>query len=76
VRIRWIRGSVILFFLLFTAGVTWPGMMLGNRVFPLILGLPFCMAWIASWVVLSFFVLLVLDAAEGRAPDSVSPLEE
>ena len=81
--IRWIRWSVIFFFLLFVAAVTWPGMTLGNRIHPLILGLPFSMVWIASWVVLSFLVLVALDSAEGRAgnledgraPDPVASTE-
>lgn len=64
--IRWIRGGTILFFLLFVLAVTWPGMTLGNQVFPLVLGLPFSMVWIAFWVVLSFLVLVLLDWAEGR----------
>lgn len=73
--IRWVRGVTILFFLLFVAAVTWPGMMVGNRIFPLILGLPFSMVWIAFWVVLSFLVLAALDAMEGKArvPSSTEP---
>jgi len=70
VTVRWTRGGAILFFLLFLGGVTWPGMVLGNRIFPLILGLPFSMVWIASWVGLSFFVLLILDRTEGRGAGS------
>lgn len=66
-KIRRIRGGTILFFLLFVGAVTWPGMILGNRTFPLVLGLPFSMVWIASWVLASFLVLLVLDLSEGRA---------
>lgn len=66
-KIRRIRGGAILFFLLFLGGVTWPGMILGNRTFPLVLGLPFSMVWIAAWVLASFLVLLGLDLAEGRA---------
>jgi hypothetical protein len=38
-----------------------------NRIYPLILGLPFSMAWIALWVILSFLVLLLVDRLEGRA---------
>jgi len=38
-----------------------------NRIHPLIWGLPFSMAWIALWVILSFLVLLFVDRAEGRA---------
>jgi hypothetical protein len=67
VTIRWVRGATILFFLLFIVAVTWPGMLPGNRVYPLVLGLPFSMFWIASWVVLSFLVLVFLDRSEGRA---------
>lgn len=52
------------FFLLFTAAVTWPGLIPFNRVHPIILGLPFTMAWIALWVVLSFVVLLLVDRLE------------
>jgi hypothetical protein len=73
--VRWIRAGAILFFLLFVAGVTWPGMMLGNRIFPLILGLPFSMVWIASWVGLSFFVLVILDRTEGRGRGPTVPGE-
>jgi hypothetical protein len=53
------------FFLLFTAAVTWPGLIPFNRFQPTILGLPFTMAWIAFWVVLSFVVLLLVDRLEG-----------
>jgi hypothetical protein len=72
VNIRWIRGGAIAFFLLFLVAVTWPGMIAGNRIFPLVLGLPLSMVWIASWVVASFLVLVLLDAAEGRTghPDA------
>jgi hypothetical protein len=65
-KIRWIRGGAVFFFVLVVLGVTWPGMLPGNRIFPLILGLPFSMVWIAAWVVLSFFVLLLLDWAESK----------
>jgi hypothetical protein len=59
-----------LFFVLFAVAVTWPGMVPFNRVEPLILGLPFSMAWIALWVLLSFFVLLLLDRVESRRSPS------
>ena len=62
---QWIRRGTVLFFLLFMVAVTWPGMLLGNRIFPLVFGLPFSIVWIASWVILSFLVLLLLDRAEG-----------
>ncbi len=65
--IRWVRGGVFLFFLLFILATTWPGMTLGNRIFPLIFGLPTSMVWIASFVAMSFPVLAFLDFMEGRA---------
>lgn len=66
-NIRTVRGGVILFFIVFVIAVTWPGMLPFNRIEPLVLGLPFSMVWIALWVVLSFFALLILDLAEGEA---------
>jgi hypothetical protein len=65
--LRWVRGGAILFFLLFVIAVTWPGMVPFNRIEPLILGLPFSMAWIAGWVLLSFFVLVLVDQVEEGA---------
>ena len=66
-RIRWARRGAAAFFLLFTVAVTWPGMLPFNRIRPWILGLPFSMAWIALWVVLSFLVLVGVDRAEERS---------
>lgn len=65
-NIRWVRGGTILFFLLFVCAVTWPGMTLGNRIRPMVFGLPLSMVWIAAWVALSFLVLALLDLLEGR----------
>lgn len=62
----WIRWGTVLFFVLFLAAVTWPGMIPANRIFPLVLGLPLSMVWIAAWVLVAFFVLLLLDRAEGK----------
>ena len=65
--VRWVRGGTVLFFILFVVAVTWPGMVPFNRIEPYILGLPFSMAWIAFWVVLSFLMLLFLDHTEERS---------
>jgi hypothetical protein len=45
--------------------VTWPGLKPFARVEPLVLGLPFSMAWIAG----SVFVLYGLDRVERRYRD-------
>ena len=48
--------------------VTWPGYALvGNRVEPFILGLPFVFAWTILWVGLTF-VVLVLYHVTGKDP--------
>ncbi len=65
--LTWLRGGTVVFFVLFAVAVTWPGMIPGNRIFPLVLGLPFSMVWIAGWVATSCLVLLVLDRAEKGA---------
>ncbi|MFH1762675.1 MAG: DUF3311 domain-containing protein [Gemmatimonadota bacterium] len=62
-RVRW---GAALFFLLFVLAVTWPGMILFNRIHPLVLGLPFSMFWIALWVFCSFLVLILVDSVEGQ----------
>jgi len=61
-----VRKGAAIFFILFALAVTWPGMIPFNRIEPLVLGLPFSMFWIAIWILLSFFVLLVVDRAEGK----------
>ena len=63
-KVRLARGGAIVFLLLFVVAVTWPGMTPFNTIEPLVLGLPFSMAWIAIWVVLSFVVLVILDRVE------------
>jgi len=54
------------YFVLALIFVTWPGMVPFARVEPLILGLPFSMAWIAAWVAGSVVVLYLLDRVECR----------
>jgi hypothetical protein len=66
-NVRWVRRGAAVFFVLFVLAVTWPGMLLLNRIHPLILGLPLSMFWIAAWVFCSFFVLLLVDRVEGNA---------
>jgi len=63
------RALATVFFLLFLVFVTWPGMVPFNRIYPLVLGLPFSMFWISLWVFLSFLVLLAVDQAEEKGRD-------
>jgi len=66
VKVRWVRRGAALFFLLFVLAVAWPGILPFNRIYPLVLGLPFSMFWIALWIICSFLVLLLVDMVEGR----------
>lgn len=50
--------------------VTWPVMVPFARAEPLVLGLPFSMAWIAAWVAGSVVVMALLDRVEKRTRDS------
>jgi len=68
-RLRWVRRFAAVYFLLFVVAVTWPGMLLFNRIEPLLLGLPFSMFWIALWVFCSFLVFLLVDSVESREGD-------
>ncbi|MEE2898705.1 MAG: DUF3311 domain-containing protein [Gemmatimonadota bacterium] len=60
------RALTIAYLALMTISVTWPGLLPFARIEPLILGLPFSMAWIAGWVAGSVVVLYLLDRVERR----------
>jgi hypothetical protein len=56
-----------LFLLVCVASLGWPIYpLLGARIEPFILGVPFSLAWMIGWVVLSFLALLAYDRAGGR----------
>lgn len=59
-----VRTLAVVFFVLNGIAVTWPGFIPFNRVHPLVLGLPFSLAWIAFWVLLSMVVLWMVDRVE------------
>jgi hypothetical protein len=60
------RALVIAFFALYAVAVTYPGVVPFNRIFPLVLGLPYVLAWYAGWVVLGGVVLFVYLATSGE----------
>jgi len=66
VSLRAARALTVGYFVLALIFVTWPGLVPFARIRPLVLGLPFSMAWIASWVAGSAVVLYLLDRVEGR----------
>ncbi|MCG8420420.1 MAG: DUF3311 domain-containing protein [Proteobacteria bacterium] len=65
------------------AALIWPGYdWLGNRIEPYVLGVPFSLAWVVGWVVLTFVVLLIYHVTgapsheAGRFGDSVASEED
>jgi hypothetical protein len=60
---RTLTGAYLVAALVF---VTWPGLLPFARIEPLVLGLPFSMAWIAGWVIGVLVVLVLLDRVEKR----------
>lgn len=60
------RVLAVAYFVAYAVVVTWPGALPFNRVRPLVLGLPFSMAWIALWIVGAGLVLWALDRTEAR----------
>ena len=62
--VRFARTLAFLFLVAYAVAVTWPGIVPFNRVFPLILGLPFNMVWIAVWITAGCAMLWMVDRAE------------
>lgn len=60
------RALAGVYFTLMLIFVTWPGLVPFARVRPLVLGLPFSMAWIAAWIAGGVVVLAVVDRVESR----------
>ena len=71
--LRLARTLTGVYFGLMLVAVTWPGLVPFARVQPLILGLPFSMAWIAAWIAGSVMVLFLLDRVEKRYRDAEDP---
>lgn len=58
---RWV---VALYFVAMTAAVTYPGIILFNRVRPFVLGIPFVFAWYLGWIGGALVVLALHHRAE------------
>lgn len=65
-RARRHRRLAIAFFLVYACAVTWPGVLIFNRIRPFVLGLPFSMVWVTLWVVLGGVVFWLLERAARR----------
>ena len=71
--LRAARALTAVYFVLMLVFVTWPGLVPFARVRPLVLGLPFSMAWIAAWIAGSVVVLQLLDGVERRYREAGDP---
>lgn len=57
----------IAFFIVHTVAVIYPGLVPFSRIEPRVLGLPFSMVWLTSWIVASALVLWGVSVAEARS---------
>lgn len=67
--LRTARVLTALYFAAMAVFVTWPGLVPFSGPFPLVLGMPLSMTWIAGWVGGSAVVLFLLDRVEARHRD-------
>lgn len=62
-----VRRGVIIFLVLDGLLAVWPGLLPFNRIYPLIFGLPFVMAWLTFLMLLIGIALLVMAIADRKA---------
>ncbi len=61
------NGLLFLYTAVCGAALVWPGYAwFGNRIEPFVLGLPFSLAWVVGWVLLTFLVLIVYHLTGGE----------
>jgi len=66
---RWTTRNVCygLFVVVCAMALVWPGFpMIGNRIEPYILGVPFSLAWNIGWVVASFAALFLYHLTQAE----------
>ena len=56
----------VVFFALYTLAVAGPLVLPFNRIRPLVLGLPFSMAWLVAWVLAAGALLVWLESRQER----------
>ncbi len=66
---RAVRTAVVAFLIVDGVLGMWPGLVPFNRIRPLVLGLPFVMAWLTLLLILVGVALLVMELAVRRAGD-------
>ncbi len=66
------RWLVFAYLAAYTIFLVYPGILPFNRSHPLVLGMPFVMVWVSSWVLLGVLVSWVLERATTRAEDAAA----
>ena len=51
--------GLLIYFVLCTLAMVWPGALIANRIDPMVLGMPFFMFWYVAWVFALFVGLLI-----------------
>ena len=65
-----------LYVLVCLGALVWPGYAwFGNSIEPYVLGIPYSLAWVIGWVLLTFVALVVFHLSGGR-PDRGGPSGE
>ncbi|AZR74860.1 hypothetical protein BBF96_07580 [Anoxybacter fermentans] len=54
------------YFLICLLAQIWPIYLIGNRLYPFVLGMPFSMFWVVLWIVIIFIGLLIKFNQEYR----------
>ncbi len=67
-RRAWLDLAFVLYCATALCALTWPAYAwAGARIEPRILGLPFSMAWVVAWIVLTFAALVLYELLGERA---------
>ncbi len=63
---RWLHAMAAVGWVICVLAMIWPGALLGNRIEPFVIGLPFMFFWYVLWVFLLFLGLIAYYWLEQR----------
>ncbi len=56
--VRRVNRAFVVFVVAMVAVMVFPLFAIGNRIEPMVLGLPFSMVWVVGWILVEFVVLV------------------
>jgi sterol desaturase/sphingolipid hydroxylase (fatty acid hydroxylase superfamily) len=68
--VRRASRAFVIFTIAMMAVMVFPLFAIGNRIEPMVLGLPFSMAWVVGWILVEFVVLVGFYRYEHGGGDS------